>query len=517
MPVASRQSFQRARKHFTKLSATNPTATQDRSGYSDRPLDYICDVLQVTLTHDQQRICQALLDSRYTMVPSSHGQGKTKLGALLVIWWVDAVGGLAITTAPTMRQVKELLWGEIRRHAWQIGIEPEDRGQLFLRKSEDARAFGFSARRDQNSFQGQHAERLLIVVDEACGVSPEIWDGATACLTGSQNKMLAIGNPVVADTPFQQSCSDSTNAVIRLPAWRHPNVAWAYERHPNGIHRLKPEVAAAITDEQGAIAPQSAWPPELPRDQIPGAISIDWIERARRKHGEGSPYWQSRVEAEFPTDTEWSIVPRSWFDQARARYDADPAYWDAIAAKHPWRHGVDVGDGGDPHGFASWRGPVLYTCREQSCQGDREDITRCAGETRRLLDEQHGSASIDTVGVGSGVQSILKEAGYHANAVNWGSRASDPARFANLKAEQFWQLREALRLGEVAIAPLPPEAEDMARNDLAGTCYEELSTGKIKIEDKAKTRKRLRRSPNVGDAIVYGFAKASRINPMLYT
>ncbi|MBD2073921.1 hypothetical protein H6F86_08465 [Phormidium sp. FACHB-592] len=75
----------------------------------------------------------------------------------------------------------------------------------------------------------------------------------------------------------------------------------------------------------------------------------------------------------------------------------------------------------------------------------------------------------------------------------------------NLKAELYWTLREAMRKGEVAIAPLG-EYEDEVMDDLAGTYYEETGKGTTKIGDKEKTRKRLHRSPDCGDAVVYGWA-----------
>ncbi|NET62162.1 MAG: hypothetical protein F6K47_40445, partial [Symploca sp. SIO2E6] len=55
----------------------------------------------------------------------------------------------------------------------------------------------------------------------------------------------------------------------------------------------------------------------------------------------------------------------------------------------------------------------------------------------------------------------------------------------------------------------------------ANIWYEELSTGKIKIEKKDLTRKRLGRSPNLGDAVCYGFNDHEdpkhRINQMIFT
>lgn len=477
------------------------------SKYADDPIGFCADILGKSLTPDQCRIAEAVRDRNHIVVPSAHGQGKTAIAAWLVLWWIYAMQGLAITSAPTLRQVKELLWGEIRKARGNL---PGRTGMLFVELSESARAFGFSsADADPNSFQGLHAERLLIVLDEACGISPDVADGAIACVTGSGNKILEIGNPVVPDSPFHAHSLDRANATIRLPAWRHPNVSWAYEQHADGIHRLKPEVARAIADGQGGILPQRDWPEDLPRDSIPGAISIEWIERVRRTHGEGSPYWQSRVEAEFPTDAASSVIPRTWFAAARARYDADPDKWSREAERHIPRYGLDVGDGGDPHALSRWRGPVLNLIQERATLGDREDVSRAAAWARsHIRQHERATVAVDQVGVGAGALSILKGENIPATAFNWGHGATDAEQFLNHKAEQFWALREALRKEEVAIAPLG-EFEEALATELAAIRYEFTVTGKLRIEDKAKTIKRLGHSPNLADAAVGGFSARS--------
>lgn len=455
------------------------------------------------LTDDQQQILKSIQNNSETNVPSAHAVGKTKTGAIATLWWVFAVRGLAITTAPTERQVKELLWSEIRSmydvNQHKLGGE---RGQLFVKLNENSRAFGFASKDyDSNSFQGVHHQRLLVIEDEACGISASIDEGADGCVTGAENRIVRIGNPIIPGTPFEAACKRSS---IRISAWNHPNVAWAYNLEPDGIHRLKPQVKEAIASEDGEILPQSEWPDWCQRDLIPGAISVQWIEDTRRRRGEGSAYWQARVEAFFPRDSADSIIPRSWFVAARARYDANSKHWDNLAASHQWRHGLDVGDGGDDHALASWHGPVLYAVQVIPTKGDREDVTRAAGLGKQKLQECPGVLAVDRAGVGSGSLATLLEQKLPAVGIHWGSAGTKAGLYQNLKAQQYWELREAFRVGEVAIAPLG-DCEEMVMEDLAGTFYDVTSTGKTRIEDKATTKRRLHRSPNAGDAIVLGF------------
>ncbi|HEY9644776.1 MAG TPA: hypothetical protein V6C88_00320 [Chroococcidiopsis sp.] len=471
------------------------------SRYQSDPVGFIETELKKRLTVEQRAIAISVRDNRETNVQASHGIGKTMLSACLVLWWVLSVGGLAITTAPTKRQVQELLWGEIRKTHGKLKL-PGERGQTFLRITEEARAFGFTASDyNSNAFQGVHHERLLVIEDEACGISNEIDEGASSCATGAYNRFLRVGNPIATGGAFEKACKSSH---IRVPVWNHPNVAWAYECDADGFHRLKEAIALQITGDDGKIKPQGEWPADLPRDLIPGAVSIQWVEEVRAKYSEGSAYWQSRVEGYFPEDAAQSIVPRRWFLAARQRYDADPEYWDKQASIQASRYGLDVGDGGDDHAIARWRGGVLYAARAVPTKGDQKDVTRAAALAIAALRESNGSVSVDRGGCGAGAQAILKEQGYPSVGVHWGEAAKDPAQFINAKAEDYWLLREAFRTNEVAIAPLG-EFEEAAMEDLAGVYWEMTSQGKTRIEDKAKTRKRLHRSPNVGDAIVLGF------------
>lgn len=486
------------------------------SRFATDPVGF-ADWLGVILTEEQREIYRSVAANSETNVQAAHGVGKTFGSAVLVLWWVFAVRGSVVTTAPTENQVKELLWSEIRKlydkNKKRLG---GSRTILTLQFSEEARAYGFTSREySPDSFQGKHAEKLLLIIDEANGISQEIDDGAASCVTGSQNRLLRIGNPVTDGTPFAKACQLSN---IRIPVWSHPNVSWAYQKDPDGIHRLKPEVAARILTGNKAdpVQPQHQWPAEFPRDKVPGAVSISWIEKIRIKKGETSSYWESRVEGYFPTDQPNSLVPRSRFLAARARYDADPQRWDALAIVCQYHHGVDVGDGGDPHAIASWRGPVLYRSDVIDTQPDHLNIDRCVGRVKQIVKVQPGSVGVDRTGVGSGVLSNLKADGIPCWGAVFGGAATKPKKtkgkteipeYTNWKSEHFWKLHEAFMSDDdVAIAPLGEEEEDTLMEELSAIRYRETRKGQIEIEPKDETKKRLGRSPNAADACMIGFA-----------
>ena len=432
--------------------------------------------------------------------------------ALVVLWYVYAVEGQVFTTAPSLQQVKDILWKEIRqlydRHRVKLG---GSRGELFVKKDETAKAVGYTAKHtDSNAFQGRHAANLLLIQDEADGISHIIDEAFESCLTGSKNRGVRIGNPLSTGGSFFKACQLDSK---KITVWTHPNVSWAYEEvlASNGkpIHRLKPEIADRIlTPEQSRdnspVKPQDEWDEDLPRDAIAGAVSIAWIEKVRIKYNEFSAYWMSRIEAEFPGDDVEGIIPISWLAQARERYDRDPEYWDNLARHDRWRIGVDVSDGGDRHAISLWRGKVLYSLRYVTPKNDREDTVSLAKDIVEPLIKSLGGlygCAVDNTGVGAGTLGILRRDGYYAIGCKFGESAKDKSQYSDRKTELYWMLRDWLRTGEAAIAPLG-DVEREVFEEIAAVRYNSDTNNKTKCEPKSETKKRISRSPDGGDAVI---------------
>ena len=68
----------------------------------------------------QIKIMKSVHDNPKTVVPSGFGVGKTWVAARTVLWFLFShSNSLVITTAPTWRQVENVLWAEIRRQHQQ--------------------------------------------------------------------------------------------------------------------------------------------------------------------------------------------------------------------------------------------------------------------------------------------------------------------------------------------------------------------------------------------------------------
>lgn len=466
------------------------------------------------LTAEQMEIALSVRDNSETNVQAGISVGKTLLAAVLVIWWVYCVGGIAITTAPSMKQVRDLLWKEIRRlfdrnKGWLGGT----RDLLQIKLAGEQVAWGFTASENsEEGFGGRHHPFILAVEDEASGISQTADDGITSNLTYYTNRLLRIGNPYTDGTPFAHACGVRR---IKIPIWAHPNVAWAYVQEPGGGWVLDRAVARAILDQKTALPrARNEWPVEYQRlaNTIPGGPSIEFIElrRAEPRRKPGTAYWTSRFDAEFPADSSDAIIPRAWWDAARARYDQDPRRWDEMALAHEWIHALDVGDGVEPHALASRRGPVLYAVTEHPTFGDRQDVARAQGIARLALEERRGEIVVDDIGVGSGVLSGLLEDGKPARGMR--DAMYDTARYVSARADMFWTLREELERGDLVVAPLGVDVEEDAREELAQVRKASpTSKGRVRLELKDETSKRIGHSPNLADAIAMTCTRGSAV------
>ena len=78
-------------------------------------------------TPDQCRVAACFPEHRRVAVPAANGVGKTYLAADLVVsFLVDLPAAVAIITAPTNRQVIELLWPQVSRRLRESGLAADD-------------------------------------------------------------------------------------------------------------------------------------------------------------------------------------------------------------------------------------------------------------------------------------------------------------------------------------------------------------------------------------------------------
>jgi hypothetical protein len=188
---------------------------------------FFCEhVLGCTPWGTQREIMESVRDNRATAVPSCHSSGKSWIAARIVLWFLYSFpDSKVITTAPTDRQIRGILWGEI--HQARANAKVELGGYHTVQRielEENWWAWGFTAPDyDPNRFQGFHAPHILVVVDEAAGISNALAQQIDSILSGGHSRKLEIGNPVLSGTAFEASCDSKLVNTIPISAFDTPN------------------------------------------------------------------------------------------------------------------------------------------------------------------------------------------------------------------------------------------------------------------------------------------------------
>ncbi len=167
--------------------------------------------------------------------------------------------------------------------------------------------------------------------------------------------------------------------------------------------------------------------------------------------------------------------------------------------------GVDVARfGNDDTVLAERSGPTLVQLDYYSgLSTDRTaDIVQA-----RMTNPEHpidaGEVRIDVVGLGAGVADNLKREGFEIVEIVSGARAVEREgsfyRFKNLRSQMWWEYREALRNGEAPIDIDDPRLFE----DLTAPRYSVSGDKVITVESKDEIRRRIGRSTDAGDGVVY--------------
>ncbi len=190
----------------------------------DNPVSFIQAFFNERLWGYQKNIVNSVRDSKVTAVKSCNGIGKSYTAARVALWFLYSFpNSKIITTAPTFRQVEDILWRELRNAKSKAIIPLSGKlNQTSLDLSEEWFAIGLSTN-EPDRFQGYHAEHILLVVDEAAGVDEEIFVASDGIVTSEGAKVLYIGNPTNLGGTFYKSFRSDGVSKITVSAFDTPN------------------------------------------------------------------------------------------------------------------------------------------------------------------------------------------------------------------------------------------------------------------------------------------------------
>lgn len=423
----------------------------------------------------QRTIMESVRDNRQTTVQSCHEIGKSFTAALTACWWIDshpAGEAFVVTTAPSDKQVKAILWREINRLHARLGLGGRTNLSEWYYGNELVAYGRKPSEYDPTALQGTHAKYMLVIIDEACGVPTALWDAASSLTANQYGRTLAIGNPDDRSTEFGNVCNDAGWNVIKV----------GYEDTPN------------FTGEQVS---------EHLRDLL---IHPDWVAERAAKWGPESALFLSKCKGEFPEVGTDGVVPLAWAEACKHL---------ELPAKGDHQGGIDVGAGGDRTILRERTG--MRVGRE--VQFIDADPMRTVGRlVEHIRDWGLERVKVDAIGIGWGIYGLIREYSsvnnplgpclHHAEviAVNVAEAATlgNEDRYLNKRAEIWWTIgRELSRLRTWDLS----EIDDDTMGELCSPRYQIMdSKGRIKIEAKDEVRKRLAgRSTDHADALLLAF------------
>lgn len=463
------------------------------------------EVLHANLDEEQKAILRAVQYNKMVAVASGTSRGKDYISAVACLCFMyltprwnskkELIKNTKIAmTAPTGRQVTNIMIPEITRLFTNAKVLP---GRLLADgiRTSNAEWFltGFKASDDDTeSWSGFHAVNTMFVVTEASGISETTFNAIEGNLQGN-SRLLLVFNPNTTTGYAAKAMKSSRFKKFRLNSLNAENVV-------------------------------------KKRNVIPGQVDYEWvkdkvenwctlIQKEDFDEGQGdfefeglsyrpNDLFRVKVLGLFPKTSEDMLIPLEWCELAIERWRKlqEEKF---LSKKHPLI-GIDVaGMGRDSSCFVPRYGNYVPEIKIHQ-SGGKADHMKVAGEATHWLSDAKAKAFIDTIGEGAGVFSRLEELGYknaYSCKFSEGTKGlhdiTGQYEFANMRAYCYWAVRDWLNPKNGFNPALPPCDELVA--ELTEVHWSFQSSGKIIIEAKEDIKSRLKRSPDIADALASTF------------
>lgn len=441
-------------------SGPNPFVDFVRRYFND-PVAFVREVLGFEPDDWQVEMLTAIAQGkRGISVRSGHGVGKSSGASWAMLWYMTTRYPVkVVVTAPTSAQLFDALFAELKsnvrrlpQHVQDLFDVKTDRIEL---KADPTGAF-VSARTARaeapEALQGVHSENVMLVADEASGVAEAVFEAAVGSMSGEHAVTLLLGNPTRSSGFFFDT--------------HHKN-----RENWHTIH---------VSCERSRL------------------VSKAFIKQVADTYGEDSNAYRVRVLGEFPRADDDTVIALHLVEDAMRR-DVAPT------TAQPMVWGVDVARfGDDSTALCKRRG---NTVPERVRKWKKLDLMQTVGVIKAEWDEAKPDDRpveilVDSIGLGAGVVDRLRELKLPARGVNVSEAPALKGTYGNLRSELWFLAKAWFEKRDVRVEP-----DDELCADLVSVKYHPPdSTGKIRVESKEQTKKRLRRSPDVADAFLMTFA-----------
>lgn len=355
--------------------------------------------------------------------------------------------------APKLKQAKKNAWKYLKYFARAVPGIVINESELYVQfpfNQAKVRLYGAD---DPDSIRGDYFDG--VVLDEVAQMKAEVWG--------------EIVRPMLSD-----------------------RLGWClFIGTPKGLNLFSEMYNRALAEEG------ETWHADLRRWNDTNALERSEVELMRREMTEAQ--FKQEMECDFSAAVENALLDLYTVKDAMER-DADEASY----AFAPRVLGVDVARcGGDrvalfPRQGVLGRKPIAF--HPASLVG-RGALMQVAARVAEFMEAWRPHATfIDAGGVGAGVCDRLDELGYKITRVDFGGKPSKE-KYNNKRSEMWSKMADWVADGGC----LPNVHELIA--DLTAPTYSFLDgNGKFALESKDDIKERLKRSPDLGDALALTFA-----------
>lgn len=523
--------------------------------YENDWVGFVHDHMPGTLTDEQLAIVRSVQDTKVTIVPSATSVGKSHVGAALTAIFyaihteLEGDTQIYLIAAPPSSNLDTNLLGKLKSIHLDapelfIGSKVTARGEIKHNKKPLSFVKGVTIPQEgteekkESRMSGKHAPYIFVVVDEGDGVPDFVFRAVRGWLSGGKARLVIFYNPKERAGEVFNMRQNRGGNVIQLSAFDHPNVVSGENVIPGARTRNSTLIeihdwTEPISDDEAGRLNEEQW--FAVPDYLVGAVAV------ADDGGEYPPMPAGKrriVEGQFSTKTlgQYPVGGRSHlllditkYQEAVERFDT----YVAIHGRNPMGStggvvGYDpAGDGSDVNmlcfrfgslviEFVSWEGIDGEGKADMAC----DEIVKFWVKYRLPL----ARAVVDGIGVGDEApqnmrRRIRDERLWMKHGVtmpDWASHfktskvkfsqsprgRTKKEKFANLRAECYWNLREWLIHDPSVMLP----DNEFVRQAMGVITYEQTPKG-ILLLNKRAIRKRLGRSPNELDALAQTFIR----------
>ena len=445
--------------------ALNKTVLRKLLEWRTDPVLFVKECIGAKPSDQQEQLLRAFADSKRISVRSGHGTGKDACASWLIKWFaVTRPFAKIVCTAPTARQLSDVLWSEISKWLRKSQLADEfvvQKDKIFMKEHSKewwirAVSASVSATKEEQveTLAGFHGDHLLVVVDEASGVPDPVFIPVEGAMTQEDNRILLIGNMT-------------------------KNTGYFYDTH------FHPEISKKWT--------KLHWNSEKSTNVKP-----DYCEYMAAKYGRDSNVYRIRVLGEPPLADDRVFIPLAWAEQCIGNDIFVPE-------DEPLYLGVDVARYGDDSSVILPRqGNKLFPWE----MFNGMNTIDLAGRINIVYQDTGAyGIAIDEIGIGAGATDWLAKRnmpGLFGVNVSWAS--SDITRYHRLRDELWTMVREKCMKGLYSFPDLKKPGEPLSlgqelANELTQPFYAFNQDGGFVVESKKDMKRRGIASPNIADAL----------------